>query len=111
MVPRTAFTQDFKAPLKPTIIIHKPLFAPPELILIENVGDRIQARVCNLSDFLSNRQMAVLVFALTALSAVVVGGLLILTNQLFEARLARASAVHIMADTAGRTGPASPLIR
>jgi uncharacterized membrane protein len=64
--------------------------------------------VCNLSDFLSNRQMAVLVAALTALSAVVVGGLLILTNQLFEARLHRASAVHIISDTVGRSGSLSP---
>jgi hypothetical protein len=61
-----------------------------------------------LSDFLSNRQMAVLIAALSALSAVVVGGLLILTNQLFEARLQRASAVHIIADTADRGGSASP---
>jgi hypothetical protein len=64
--------------------------------------------VRNLSDFLSNRQMAVLVATLAALSAVVLGGLLILTDQLFEARLHRASAVHIIADTAGRGGAASP---
>jgi hypothetical protein len=57
-----------------------------------------------LNDFLSIRQITILVAALTALSAVVVGGLLILTDQLFEARLERASAVHIMADTSGRTG-------
>ena len=61
-----------------------------------------------MSDFLSNRQMAVLIAALTALSAVVVVGLMLLTNQLFEARLHRASAVHIIADTAGRSGSASP---
>jgi uncharacterized membrane protein len=62
----------------------------------------------HLVDFLSNRQIAVLLAALTALSAVVLGGLLVLTDQLFEARLERASAVHIITDTAGRSGPASP---
>lgn len=60
--------------------------------------------MCNLSDFLSNRQMAILVVALTMLSAIVLGGLMILTDQLFQARLERASAVHIMADSSIRAG-------
>jgi hypothetical protein len=62
---------------------------------------------CNLIDFLSNRQMAILVVALTALSAVVLGGLLMLTDQLFQARLERASAVHMVSDTTIRSGSTS----
>jgi hypothetical protein len=63
-----------------------------------------------LNDFLSNRQMAALLTALTALSAVVVGGLVILTDQLFQARLERASAVHMVTDTPVRGGsPSQPL--
>lgn len=60
-----------------------------------------------MSEFLSNRQMAVLLTALTAFAAVVVGGLVILTDQLFQARLERASAVHMFADTSIHDGPAS----
>jgi hypothetical protein len=74
-----------------------------ELILTETVV--LKTRVaCNLSDFLSNRQMAVLVAALTALAAVVMGGIVILTDQLFEARLERARAVPMIADTSNRSG-------
>jgi hypothetical protein len=74
-----------------------------ELILAETVV--LEARgACNLSDFLSNRQMTILVAALTALAAVVMGGLLILTDQLFEARLERARAVPMIADTFHRSG-------
>jgi hypothetical protein len=63
----------------------------------------------NVSDFLSNRQIAILVAALTALSAVVVGGLVILTDQLFQARLERASAVHMIADTSRGRSPSRSL--
>ena len=60
-----------------------------------------------MNEFLSNRQMATLLTALTALTAVVVGGLVILTDQLFQARLERASAVHMITDSSIRGGSRS----
>jgi hypothetical protein len=60
-----------------------------------------------LNEFLSNRQMATLLTVLTALTAVIVGGLVILTDQLFQARLERASAVHMITDTSIRDGSRS----
>lgn len=66
-----------------------------------------QEQACTLNEFLSNRQMATLLTALTALTAVVVGGLVILTDQLFQARLERASAVHMITDSSIRGGSRS----
>ena len=66
-----------------------------------------QSRARTLNEFLSNRQMAVLFGALTAIAVVVGGGFLVLTDQLFQARLQRASAVPTITDMSSHNGSTS----